>query len=273
MSKTVLITGASSGLGRASAKLFQSQGWNVVATMRSPHAETELNTLDNVLVARLDVEELSSITSAITAGIDTFGQIDVLLNNAGYGAYGVLEATSSDEIRRQFDVNLFGMIETTKALLPHFRHHRSGTIVNISSMGGRVAFPLGTLYHSSKYAVEGFSEALAYELAPIGVRVKIVEPGQIATDFAGRSLAFSNDETLAEYQPTVAQVMQVFSELTAGASPADAIAAVVHAAATDTTDRLRFEAGEDAQQLLAIRRKTDDAAFAASISEQFGLQA
>ncbi|MFK4003358.1 SDR family NAD(P)-dependent oxidoreductase [Qipengyuania sp. NPDC077563] len=241
--------------------------------MRSPHAETELNTLDNVLVARLDVEELSSITSAITAGIDAFGQIDVLLNNAGYGAYGVLEATSSDEIRRQFDVNLFGMIETTKALLPHFRHHRSGTIVNISSMGGRVAFPLGTLYHSSKYAVEGFSEALAYELAPIGVRVKIVEPGQIATDSAGRSLAFSNDETLAEYQPTVAQVMKVFGELTAGASPADAIAAVVYAAATDTTDRLRFEAGEDAQQLLAIRRKTDDAAFTASINEQFGLQA
>ncbi|GGO95466.1 SDR family oxidoreductase [Stakelama pacifica] len=273
MPKTILITGASSGLGRASARLFHAKGWNVIATMRSPEHETELIELDNVLVTRLDVEEPSSIEGAVAAGIEAFGQIDVLLNNAGYGAYGPLEATPSDEIRRQFDVNLFGMIEATKALLSHFRHNRSGTIVNISSMGGRVAFPLGTLYHASKYAVEGFSEALSYEVAPFGVRIKLVEPGQIATDFAGRSLAFSNDETLIEYQPTVAQVMKAFGELTASASPAEVIAEIVYAAATDTTDRLRFEAGEDAQQLLAVRRDTDDASFARSINEQFGLQA
>ena len=126
MSKTILITGASSGIGRATAKYFQAKGWNVIATMRSPQNETDLSTLDNVLVTRLDVQDSASITAAVQEGIDRFGKIDVLLNNAGYGAYGVLEATPMEKIRRQFDVNVFGLLETTKALLPHFRANRDG---------------------------------------------------------------------------------------------------------------------------------------------------
>ena len=174
MKKTVLITGTSSGLGRATAELFQAKGWNVIATMRKPGEETELKRLDHTVVTQLDVQVPESIESAVAAGLARFGRIDALVNNAGYGAYGPLEATPLDEIKRQFDVNVLGVLATTRALLPHFRANRSDTIVNISSVGGRITFPLGSLYHGTKFAVEGLSESLQYELAPIGVSVKVV---------------------------------------------------------------------------------------------------
>jgi NAD(P)-dependent dehydrogenase (short-subunit alcohol dehydrogenase family) len=273
MTKTILITGTSSGLGRATAKLFHAKGWNVVATMRAPQAERELTQMDRMAVVRLDVQDPASIRAAIASGLGTFGRIDALVNNAGYGAYGPLEVTSSESIRRQFDVNVFGVLETTKALLPHFRARRSGTVVNVSSVGGRIAFPLGTLYHGTKFAVEGLSEALQYELQPMGIRVKLVEPGGIRTDFGGRSFDFSNDESIAEYQPLVQSVFSVFGPMLANGSAPEQIADVIYAATTDGTDRLRYEAGPDAQQLLARRRVADDAAFFAGMKAQFGQKA
>jgi NAD(P)-dependent dehydrogenase (short-subunit alcohol dehydrogenase family) len=145
MNQTILITGTSSGLGRATARLFQAKGWNVVATLRAPDRETELSQLERTLVTRLDVQDAKSIQSAVEAGLAKFGRIDALVNNAGYGAFGPLEATPFEKIQRQFDVNVLGLLATTQALLPHFRTNRSGTIVNVASVGGRVAFPLGTL--------------------------------------------------------------------------------------------------------------------------------
>lgn len=273
MTTTILVTGSSSGLGRATAQLFAAEGWNVVATMRNPDAETELNQLDRVLVTRLDVQDTDSITSALAAGLRRFGRIDALVNNAGYGAYGPLEATPMDKAHRQFDVNVLGLLATTQALLPHFRANRRGTVVNISSIGGRVAFPLGTLYHGTKFAVEGLSEALHYELAPLGIRVKVVEPGGIQTDFDGRSFDFSNDTELAEYQPTVESLFRVLGPLAANGSTAEAIAKIVYAAVTDGSDQLRYEAGDDAVALLASRRAADDATFFAGMRAQFGLTA
>ncbi|MEO1522144.1 MAG: SDR family oxidoreductase, partial [Cyanobacteria bacterium J06633_2] len=190
MGKTILITGSSSGIGKATAKYFQERGWNVIATMRSPEKEAELTQLDNILVTRLDVQDSASIMTAVEAGIARFGKIDVLLNNAGYGAYGLLEATPVEKIKRQFEVNVIGLLETTQAILPHFRANRDGMIINISSIGGKMTFPLGTLYHGSKFAVEGLSEALSFEMEAIGVKVKVVEPGMIRTDFGGRSFDF-----------------------------------------------------------------------------------
>jgi NADP-dependent 3-hydroxy acid dehydrogenase YdfG len=166
--KTILITGASSGIGKETAKLFQSKGWNVVATMRNPETETELGELENTLVAKLDVLDPSSIDHAVKEGIARFGQIDVLLNNAGYGAYGVLESFSREQIIRQFDTNVIGLLDVTKALLPHFRSNKSGIIINVSSIGGKMSFPLGTLYHGTKFAVEGISESLRYEVEEFG---------------------------------------------------------------------------------------------------------
>jgi NAD(P)-dependent dehydrogenase (short-subunit alcohol dehydrogenase family) len=273
MNKTILVTGASSGLGRATAKHFHNKGWNVIATMRAPDHETELTQLDRVLVTRLDVQDTASIQTAVDAGLAKFGRIDALLNNAGYGAYGPLEATSLEAIRRQFDVNVLGLLATTKAVLPQFRANRSGTIINVSSIGGRVTFPLGTLYHGSKFAVEGLSEALHFELAPLGIRVKIIEPGGIKTDFASRSLDFSNDPKLTEYQPLVQAMFDVLGPMMEAGSPPELIAEAIYDATTDGTDQLRYAAGADAVQLLAARRAADDASFLAGIKAQFGLGA
>jgi NADP-dependent 3-hydroxy acid dehydrogenase YdfG len=270
MRKTILITGSSSGIGRATAMFFQKQGWNVIATMRSPVKETSLGELENVLVTRLDVTEPASIEPAVSTGIERFGRIDVLLNNAGFGAYGPLEATPLENIRREFDTNVIGGLATAKAVLPHFRANKEGVIVNISSIGGRFAYPLGALYHGTKFAVEGISEALSYETSAIGVRVKIIEPGMVATGF-GDALDFSNDESLTEYQDMVGKLMAGFQEAQKGASPPEAVAEVVYQAATDGTDQLRYPVGEDAKAMLAARKSKDDATFQQTIRDQFKL--
>ena len=263
--QTILITGASSGIGKATAQRFQSGGWNVVATMRDPSARGDLAALDRVHVARLDVTDPASIASAVAGGIARFGRIDALLNNAGYGAYGPLEAFSAERIRRQFDTNVIGLLEVTKAVLPHMRANRSGTVVNVSSIGGQIAFPLGTLYHGTKFAVEGLSEALHYELEPLGIRVRIVEPGMIRTDFGGRSFDFAMDETLSDYAPTAEAMGRLFGKLAANPSPPKVVAEVVWQAVHETGPRLRFRAGADAKALLDDRKAKDDAAFMGGI--------
>ena len=271
MSSTILITGSSSGIGKTTAKYFQEKGWNVVATMRTPHNDTELSDLENVLVTRLDVQDPASIARAVQLGIETFEKIDVLLNNAGYGAFGVLEATPMEKIRRQFDVNVIGLLETTKAVVPHFRANRSGTIINVSSVGGKITFPLGSLYHGSKFAVEGLSEAMSFEMESIGVRVKLVEPGVIKTDFSGRSFDFSNDEALEEYQSIVGALFGAMGRLTESGSDPRVVAEVIYRAATDCTSQLRYTAGDDAKHMLASRQSADDETFIGGIKQQFGL--
>lgn len=271
MNKTILITGASSGIGKETAKLFQSKGWNVVATMRNPENETELNQLNNILVTKLDVLDLGSIQKAFQDGIQKFGNIDVLLNNAGYGAYGPLEAFSRDKILRQFNTNVIGLLDVTKTVLPHFRENKKGIIINISSIGGKITFPLGSLYHGTKFAVEGISESLNYEVEQFGGQVKIVEPGMIATDFAGRSFDFSNDESMYEYQNIVGALMNALPIMAQNASPASIVAEVIFEAATDGKNQLRYAAGEDAKALIANRKQYDDTSFIGGIKSQFGL--
>ncbi|MEP1327539.1 SDR family oxidoreductase [Pseudophaeobacter sp.] len=271
MTQTILITGASSGIGRATARLFQAKGWNVIATMRNPDDAADLAVLDNVLVAALDVLDPATIASAVAAGLDRFEQIDVVLNNAGYGAYGPLEAFSMAQVKRQFDTNVIGLLAVTKAVLPHFRARKSGVIVNISSIGGQMTFPLGTLYHGSKFAVEGLSEALHYELESFGVGVKIVEPGMINTDFGGRSFEFVMDEAMPEYMSTIAGMQKAMATFGAQPSEPEVVAEVIWTAARDDTGQLRFRAGADAHALLAARKEQDDATFLASIKQTMGL--
>lgn len=280
MSQTIFITGASSGIGKATAELFAGRGWNVVATMRNPSDGSELASRDDVLVIRLDLLDADSIRSAVDAAHERFGSIDVLLNNAGYGAYGPLEATPMDVIRRQFDVNVFGLIETIQAVLPGMRDRRTGTIVNVSSVGGRVTYPLGTLYHGSKWAVEGLSEALHYELLAFGIRIKIIEPGGVRTDFSGRSFVFTHDPELADYQPLVQAATEAVAQAASeaqGSTPTgqqepEEVAEVIWAAATDGSDRLRYVSGEGAQDLLGRRYSAEqDEAFVAGMRARFGL--
>ena len=271
MNKTILITGASSGLGKETAKLFQSKGWNVIATMRNPENETELKQLENVLVAKLDVLDFDSIQTTFEEGVQKFGSVDVLLNNAGYGAYGPLEAISREKVVRQFNTNVIGLLDVTKTVIPHFRQNKKGIIINISSIGGKMTFPLGSLYHGTKFAVEGISESLNYEVEQFGGQVKIIEPGMIATDFSGRSFDFSNDENMAEYQNLVGALMTAMHTMGENASSASVVAAVIFEAATDGKNQLRYTAGEDAKTLISKRQQYDDAAFIGGIKSQFGL--
>lgn len=271
--KTILITGSSTGIGRATAKKFQQEGWNIIATMRTPEKEEELNTLDNVLVTRLDVQDGDSIKAALDAGIAKFGKIDVVLNNAGYGLMGTFESADDASVRRQFDVNVFGLFDVTRAALPHFRANKGGMFINISSVGGKITFPLISLYHSTKFAVEGFSESLHYELADAGIKVKLVEPGGVATDFGGRSMDFKHNEELSEYNEFVGKAMANFQNLMneGNMSTPEMVADIIYGAATDGTDTMRYRAGADAEQLLDARAQLDDASFYAMMKQNLGL--
>lgn len=240
--KTILITGASSGLGREAVKLFASEGWNVVATMRSPEKETELNRLANVLVTRLDVLDQESINTAIRMGIERFGRIDTLVNNAGYGQNGIFEGISREQIRKQFDTNVFGVMDVTRAIIPHFRENGGGTLINISSCGGLIGIPNISIYSSSKFAIEGFTESLSYELASQNIAVKLVEPGGFESNYG--VVTEQNKPALPlpdSYGGFAEEMNRFFSWLSTdkGIDSAD-VAKVVYEAATDGEDRLRY---------------------------------
>lgn len=259
MPQTVLITGASSGIGAACARRFQAEGWNVVATMRSPEKAPGWAEHPATLVARLDVTEAESIEQAVAAAIGRFGAIDVVVNNAGYGLVGPFEAASPEQIERQFRTNVFGLMGVVRALLPHFRERRAGTIINVASMGGRITFPLYSLYHATKWAVEGFSESLQYELEEFGIRVKIVEPGPIKTDFYDRSMDLVSRPGLTAYDAFAARAMPKMQEAGAKAPGPDAVAKVVLRAATDGSRRMRYPANSAA--ILTLRKLLPDRLF------------
>lgn len=185
--KTVLITGCSSGFGRLAGKTFGQKGWNVIATMRSPEKETEFQTLENGIVTRLDVTDTNSVRDAVEAGMDKFGRIDALVNNAGYGAYGLFEQHDDAAIRANFETNVFGLMNVTREVLPHMRRQKGGSIVNVASVVGMFAAPTMSIYSSAKFAVKGFSEALALELKPLNIHVKTVMPGEFGTNFSTSS--------------------------------------------------------------------------------------
>ena len=261
MKNTVFITGASSGLGKASAKLFQQNGWNIIAAMRSPENEKELNFLENVLLVKLDVTNPKQIQEAITKGTETFGSIDVLLNSAGYGLMGVFESSNPEQIQKQFEVNVFGLMNVTKTVLPIMRAQKKGTIINISSFGGITAGPFASLYNSSKFAVEGFSEALHFEVSPFGINVKIIEPGSIATNFRSGIEMIQN--TIEEYNTELAAFIPKFTKRTEHLPKANAeeVAETVFVAATDQLSKLRYVIGEDAQFYIDLKNKNSEEDF------------
>jgi len=270
MKKTVLITGASSGFGKVAAKLFHTNGWNVIATMRSPEKETELPALSNVLITKLDVTDKLSIQNAVKAGIEKFGKIDVLVNNAGYGALGALEAATEDQVKQQFDVNFFGLIAVTKAVLPGMRNQKSGIIINVSSVGGRVTFPFSSLYHATKFAVEGLTESMQYELNPLGIHLKIVEPGGYKTEFAGRSMDLFGSNGLDDYQPAFDKFITMLDNWPMSENITE-VAEAIYEAATDDTEKLRYPVGHDAVQLIETRKQMDDVAFKKMMATQTGI--
>lgn len=272
MKKTVLITGASTGFGKAAALLFAREGWNVVATMRSPAAEAELLGVANVLVTRLDVQDRGSIEQAIAAGVARFGRIDAVINNAGFGLHGVFEETSREKIQEQFDVNVFGVMDVTRAILPRFREQKGGLVINISSGAGVFTLPMISLYCASKFALEGFSEALSYELASQNIVVKIVEPGGvISTNFVKRSSdEAARNARLADYEPFVARTNAIFAGLrTARLATSEEVAGVILRAATDGTDQLRYVATQEIEPLVKARRETSEKEYVGFMRSRF----
>tara|TARA_B100000424_G_scaffold152232_1_gene116201 strand:- start:1844 stop:2698 length:855 start_codon:yes stop_codon:yes gene_type:complete len=193
MKKVVIITGASRGFGELIAKKFQKENFQVIATMRNIDSSPSLKKLENLDIKKLDVTVKSDIKNVVDYTVEKYGRIDILINNAGYGAFGFLEEASDEEIRNQFNVNYFGLIDCIKGVLPQMRKQKDGVIVNISSIAGRFGLPFTSLYNSSKFAVEGLTECLHYELSLFGIDIKTVAPGSFRTGFHD-SINFTEDE-------------------------------------------------------------------------------
>lgn len=240
--------------------------------MRNPDQAGDLAELSSVAVTRLDVLDRASVNAAVQGAVDRFGGIDVLVNNAGYAVLGPLEALPQASVERVFATNVLGLILTTRAVLPHMREQGHGTVVNVSSVVGRTTLPLGSVYDATKFAVEGLSEALRFELDAIGVRVKLVEPGLIDTDFATRSMEFHDGGAeLQAYNSVVAAVARAASRMAADAEPAAVVAETIWQAATDGSPRLRYPAGETATRMLSQRADLDDDQLYARTRERFDL--
>jgi NAD(P)-dependent dehydrogenase (short-subunit alcohol dehydrogenase family) len=251
MTQTIFITGASTGLGRATALLFASKGWQVIATMRTPEKESELAKTPGITLLPLDVTKPDQIEAAAKAALAK-GPIDILFNNAGYGLAGAFEGASDAQLVDEINTNLLGVMRVTQAFLPALRAQGHGTIITTTSIGGLVAFPFNSVYHATKWGLEGWSESLAFELKPFGIRVRTVAPGGIATDFASRSLVFTPHPA---YMEAIGKAMATFTnpERRALGSTAEQIAEAVWQAAHDDSDRVTFVAGEDAKATYARR--------------------
>lgn len=245
------ITGASSGFGRKLAEAVLAKGDRVVATARKEEtvADLEQQYPSHARAVRLDVTNLTQVKASVQAAINAFGRIDVLVNNAGYGLLGAVEEVSDAQIRQQFETNLFGLLNVTRAVLPLLREQKSGHILNVTSVGGQVSFPTFGLYHGTKYAIEGISESLAKEVAAFGIKVTIVEPGAFKTDFGSRSLARA--ERIPAYGPVYEALLNAFDGVVFG-DPARAAQAMIQVVEADQPP-LRLALGVDA--LYTIREK------------------
>lgn len=273
--QTTLITGSSSGIGRVTAELLAEKGYRVIATMRSPEKGQELAQLAaaqgwDLKILPLDVRDDASVQAAMREA----GDVDVLVNNAGMEVWGALEEMKLSDLIDQLDTNLYGAFRCMNAVLPQMRKRGRGIIVNVSSVAGRVAAPLNGAYAASKFALEALSEALHYELGHFGVRVHIIEPGNIDTPFPEKRRlvgAAAGDES-SPYRELVTQWEEASSRLLPGGqrSPARAVAEAI-LEAIEKGDKLRYPVGPDAQMVFTVRKQMDDETFESAMRQQLGL--
>ena len=262
--RTALVTGASSGIGEAAVRRLLEAGFTVYATARRVDRMADLERAGAVVIGS-DVTDDASIEALVGQIVADSGRIDVLVNNAGYGSYGAVEDVPMAEARRQFDVNVFGLARLTQLVLPTMRAQRSGTIINISSIGGKIYEPLGGWYHATKFAVEGLSDSMRLELAPFGIHVSIVEPGAIRTEWTGIS-ADSLEEVSGStaYADQAAQLSKLFRSTEGnprlGSDP-DVVAKVIAKAATAKRPKTRYLVGQGARPIVWLRRALPDRAF------------
>ncbi|WP_281225560.1 SDR family oxidoreductase [Flavobacterium aquiphilum] len=252
MQKTIFITGTSSGLGKATAKLFHANDWYIIAAMRNPENEMELTKLKNCTLVKLDIANPIEIKTAIETVLKKH-TINVVVNNAGYGLVGPLESLSDQQITKQLNTNLLGTIRVSKEFMPHFQQKKNGLFINITSMFGLIGYPTCSVYAATKFGIDGFSESLAYEVSHLGIKVKTIAPGGIKTDFAGRSLDSSSH---VAYKNLIDKVSEGYSEdkISQFSTPEN-IANVIYEAVTDNKNQIRYVAGSDAIHLYNERLK------------------
>jgi NAD(P)-dependent dehydrogenase (short-subunit alcohol dehydrogenase family) len=265
--KVAVVTGSSTGIGYETSLILARNGFLIYPTMRNLNKSENIKsvaTKENlpIRIKQLDVTDDVSVKNAIQTISSEAGRIDVLVNNAGYGLNGAFEDLGMDEIKAQYETNVFGLIRTTQAVLPIMRRQKSGTIVNISSGAGRFGFPTGSAYVSTKFAVEGLSESMSYELESFGIKVVIVEPGVIRTNFGdGLIVAKKSQDPNSPYSQMMQRSAAGFEKMMKNASSPDVVAKVVLNAIRDENPSLRYLAGSDVETWLGGKRKVADEEF------------
>lgn len=265
--KVSIVTGSSSGIGLETALTLARNGYFTYATMRNPEKDAPIkNALKkenlSIKVIQLDVIDDESLKNAIDHVTSEAGRIDVLVNNAGYGLVGALEELSMEEIKAQYETNLFGLVRVIQAVLPTMRKQRSGRILNLSSGAGLFGYPGGSAYVSSKFAVEGLSESMAYELEPFGIRVILIEPGFVQTNFASSMvIAKKAQDPTSPYSQMMQRIAASSSELAKSGSSADLVANVILDAVTNPNPRLRYLVGKDVEAWAASKKSMDESEF------------
>ncbi|WP_291403303.1 SDR family oxidoreductase [Daejeonella sp.] len=271
MKKTILITGTSSGIGKSTVFEFAKMGWNVIATQRNPEKESDFNSLANVKLYALDVTNLDSITQTLSKVHQDYGKIDVIVNNAGYGVDGVFEVMSDEVIEKQFNTNVFGLMRVTREAIKLMRPAGGGTIIQISSMGGKITFPLYSIYHATKFAVEGFTESLHYELAQFNIKMKLIEPGPIVTDFYGRSRQFIKPADMNIYDNFIEKFNDAAAKVMKDAEGPDVVAKMIYKAASDNTNQMRYAVGKPGPLLLKLRKLLSDKLYFLMVRKSYNL--
>lgn len=274
-SKVVIITGGSAGIGRETALLLARNNFKTYASMRDLQKSSEIKSIAekeklDMHFVQLDVTDDYSIKNAVQNVYDEAGRIDILVNNAGYALSGAFEDLTIDEIKEQYETNVYGLIRTTQAVLPIMRRQRSGVVVNISSGVGRFGYPTGSAYVSTKFAVEGLSESISYELEPFGIRTVIIEPGVIDTDFHHASkIAKKSQDPNSPYASLMKTMESNVKKMIASGSTPQYVAEVILKAITSPDPKLRYVAGKDVEQWMEAKRKMSDDEFISMMKQFF----
>src|SRR5215208_139241 len=276
--RIAVVTGSSSGIGFEASLMLARNGFQTYATMRNPKKGENIKSIAtkenlSVHIEQLDVTDNKSVMNAIQAILTEAGRIDVLVNNAGYALTGAFEDLAIEEIKAQYETNFFGLIRTTQAVLPIMRKQKSGTIVNISSGAGRFGYPTGSAYVSTKFAVEGLSESMAYELEPLGIKVILVEPGVIKTNIAnGMVIAKKSQNSNSPYSQIMQKMSTSFEHMLENASSPDLVAKVVLQAVTSENPSLRYLAGKDVEMWVEAKRNMSDDEFYKMMKQSFNFK-